>query len=639
MSSDSWRQISDLYNAALNRQGTDRSVFLAEACAANGALQSQVESLLAATESSDSPPPPQRAHPGPSPPIVSVAGGRLDCYVIEALLGAGGMGVVYKARDTRLDRTVAIKILPSADPDRRARFEREAKAIAAIQHPHICTLYDLGHDSGIDYLVLEYVDGETLAARLRRGPLPLEDALDVAVEITDALDKVHSAGVVHRDLKPGNVMLTKAGVKVLDFGLAKLRSTPAQSNATAVADSVAMTARGVIVGTLPYMAPEQLEGRAMDHRVDIWALGCIMHEAIGGRRVFAENSDAGVIASILYRDPAPLSAVQPQATPALERIVAKCLSKDPDRRWQTSRDLLDEIRWVRQTLAVPAPVPARDAAESKQPLEAAAPPGRRRPRFFFRLSIGITFSALLAVLLLRDARRPIDPPSSGVPETAVTPDALSLPPAPSVPAPAPPPSAQVTTVVGPPPPAASPFEPARTVPPEQGGLQPLQGESQREYAARLEAMRKRYDEAVALLSSGAYHKSDQAFTAIVSEASDRYLEAGKLLRESKDNLRQIALKMYAEARGLESRGEFDKAITTFLQAAATSPDIVVVGDIQRVVASKTALGEKMCLEGRANYAVRQAAVALQAYEEALRLLPSDNKCYAEAKERVALLRK
>ena len=204
-------------------------------------------------------------------------GTRLGSFLIEALLGAGGMGEVYKAKDTRLDRTVAIKILPSADPDLKARFEREAKAIAGLQHQHICTLYDVGHEGGTDYLVLEYLVGETLADRLARGPLKVEDALKMSIEVADALDKAHLAGIVHRDLKPGNIMVTKGGVKLLDFGLAKLRPSTLAVSGLSIAATVPnpVTSEGTILGTLQYMAPEQVEGRETDTRTDLFAFGCV----------------------------------------------------------------------------------------------------------------------------------------------------------------------------------------------------------------------------------------------------------------------------------------------------------------------------------------------------------------------------
>jgi eukaryotic-like serine/threonine-protein kinase len=278
------------------------------------------------------------------------SGTRLGPYEILAPLGAGGMGEVYKARDTRLDRTVAIKILPSiiaSDPAYRARFEREAKAVAALSHPHICPLFDVGHQNGTDFLVMEFLEGETLAARLRRGRLSIDQAIRCAIEMADALDKAHRQGIVHRDLKPGNVMLTTAGVKLLDFGLAKFQKPLAMATGdeTTLAPE-SPTAEGTILGTLHYMAPEQLEGRNADARADIWAFGCMLHEMLTGERPFDGNSSANVMASILTGHPAPVSSLQPAAPAVLDHVVKRCLNKDPEDRWQTARDLRAQIEWL-----------------------------------------------------------------------------------------------------------------------------------------------------------------------------------------------------------------------------------------------------------------------------------------------------
>ena len=226
-------------------------------------------------------------------------GARLGPYEILAALGAGGMGEVYKARDMRLDRTVAIKILRCADRELKARFEREAKAIASLQHPHICTLYDVGHHNATNYLVMEYLEGETLAERLLRGLLKIDDALKIAIEIADALDRAHRAGIVHRDLKPANIMLTKNGVKLLDFGLAKLRPPAAAVSGFSIAATQStppLTSQGTVLGTLQYMAPEQLEGKDADARTDLFAFGVVVYEMVTGRRAFDGRSPASVIA-------------------------------------------------------------------------------------------------------------------------------------------------------------------------------------------------------------------------------------------------------------------------------------------------------------------------------------------------------
>ena len=280
-------------------------------------------------------------------------GTTLGPYQIDAPLGAGGMGEVYKATDTRLDRTVAIKVLPehvAADPDLKQRFEREARTVAALNHPHICTLFDIGREGETDFLVMEYLDGETVAQRLEKGALPLDQALQIAIEIADALDKAHRQGIVHRDLKPGNIMLTKAGAKLLDFGLAKLRK-PGTVDATgfsaAATQTEPLTARGMILGTLPYMAPEQVQGKDTDARTDLFAFGAIVYEMVTGRRVFTGDNQASLIAAILETQPPPLSTLDPVTPPALDHLVMRCLAKDADDRWQTARDLHEQLAWIR----------------------------------------------------------------------------------------------------------------------------------------------------------------------------------------------------------------------------------------------------------------------------------------------------
>jgi len=297
-------------------------------------------------------------------------GTRLGPYEIASLLGAGGMGEVYRARDTRLDRTVAIKVLPAdlaGRPDLRQRLEREARAISALNHPHICVLHDLGQQDGIDYLVMEYLEGETLADRLKKGALPLEQALRHGIEIAEALDRAHRQGIVHRDLKPGNVMLTKSGIKLLDFGLAKLRPADVQATSGSALSALptqdgALTGEGTIVGTVPYMSPEQLEGGEPDARADIFAFGAVLYEMVTGRRAFEGKTQASLIAAILTSDPAPVSRVQPLSPSVLDHVVAKCLAKDREQRWQSAHDLAGELRWIAQR--------ATDAP-------AAAAPGRR----------------------------------------------------------------------------------------------------------------------------------------------------------------------------------------------------------------------------------------------------------------------
>ena len=281
-----------------------------------------------------------------------LSGSRLGPYEILDLLGAGGMGEVYRARDTRLDRTVALKVLPgslTSDEPSRARFQREAKAISALNHPHICALYDLGRTDGIDFLVLELLQGETLAARLARGSVPLSQVLRIGSEIADALGAAHRQGIVHRDLKPANVMLTPTGVKLLDFGLAK--PAPILPSGVTMAQTGDLTAHGTIVGTLQYMAPEQVQGLEADARTDIFALGAILHEMVTGRRAFEGQGQASLIAKILETDPPTVSSLVPIAPPALDQLVQRCLAKDPADRWQSAHDLGLQLRWMQSQLS------------------------------------------------------------------------------------------------------------------------------------------------------------------------------------------------------------------------------------------------------------------------------------------------
>jgi len=300
-------------------------------------------------------------------PMAILPGKRLGPFEILSSIGAGGMGEVYRARDTRLDRIVAIKVLPTHLADRselRERFDREARTIASLNHPHICTLHDIGHQDGIDFLVMEYLEGETLAQRLQKGALPLDQVLQYAIEISDALDKAHRKGVTHRDLKPGNIMLTKSGTKLLDFGLAKLK----QDATLAIPDSQlptmksAVTAEGTILGTLQYMAPEQVEAKEVDARTDIFAFGAVVYEMATGKKAFEGKSSASVIAAILKDEPPAMSSLTPMTPPALDRVVKKCLAKEPDQRWQTATDLCGELEWIveggSQVTSAPA-VPAK----------------------------------------------------------------------------------------------------------------------------------------------------------------------------------------------------------------------------------------------------------------------------------------
>jgi len=296
------------------------------------------------------------------------SGTLLGPYEIQSPLGAGGMGEVYRARDTRLDRTVAVKILSShlsSNPEAKQRFDREARAISSLSHPNVCQLYDVGLQDGTSYLVMEYLEGETLADRLRKGPLPVEQVLKCGIEICDGLEKAHKSGVIHRDLKPGNIMLTKGGAKLMDFGLAKpaLPATPPSSGLTQTLATPRdpLTMEGMVVGTFQYMAPEQLEGGEADVRSDIFALGAVLYEMVTGRRAFEGKTTASTIAAILAADPPALSSVQPLSPRALEATVKSCLAKDPDERLQTAHDVKLQLKWIQESGSssrLPATTPA-----------------------------------------------------------------------------------------------------------------------------------------------------------------------------------------------------------------------------------------------------------------------------------------
>ena len=317
-------------------------------------------------------------------------GSRLGPYEITSRLGAGGMGEVYRARDTRLDRSVAIKVLPpkiAADEQARARFEREARAISSLNHPNICSLYDVGEENGVSYLVMELIDGQTLADVIARGALPLHDALRYAIDIAAALDRAHRQGIVHRDLKPGNIMITKSGVKLLDFGLARLETRPdVPHDAPTVVNPI--TTDGMILGTLQYMSPEQLEGLPTDARTDIFSFGCILYEMVSGRRAFAGSNSASIIAAIMNTQPPPLAGLAP-IPPLLDRLVKKCLVKNADDRWQNAGDLATELRWI-----------------AELPEDAAAAPAKKRRAFVPWIVAALAVIAALALALLRKPAEP-----------------------------------------------------------------------------------------------------------------------------------------------------------------------------------------------------------------------------------------
>ena len=315
-------------------------------------------------------------------PMGLQAGARLGPYESSPCIGAGGMGEVYQARDTRLDRTVAVKVLApelASDAEFRARFAREAKAISALNHPHICGLYDIGREHDTEYLVLELLEGETLAARLARGPLPLGQVLRFGIEIADALEAAHRHGIVHRDLKPGNIMLTPAGTKLLDFGLAKHTVGAAGQALSMLATAPGTgTAQGTIIGTLQYMAPEQVQGQPADARTDIFALGTILYEMATGRRAFEATTQASLIAKILETEPPVVSSLAPLTPPALDHVVQGCLAKAPADRWQTAHDVKLQLQWIQAQGSAYRSGPAAAVAPKRLRLDAVDRPRGNR---------------------------------------------------------------------------------------------------------------------------------------------------------------------------------------------------------------------------------------------------------------------
>ncbi|HYK41632.1 MAG TPA: protein kinase [Thermoanaerobaculia bacterium] len=329
------------------------------------------------------------------------AGTRLGPYEIVTRIGAGGMGEVYRARDTRLGRTVAVKVLAphlAATPEVRKRFEREARTVSQLSHPNICAIHDVGREGDLDYLVMEHLEGETLAERLARGPMPLEALLKCASEIAQALDRAHSAGIVHRDLKPGNVMLTPSGTKLLDFGLARILEAETADGATLAETATGpLTERGAVLGTLAYMAPEQLEGRPADARADVFAFGAVVYEMATGRPAFGGESRAALMVSVLSSEPPPLSRLAPLTPPSLERLVRTCLSKSAAERWQSMHDVSLQLRNLPEASAQAALV---------------APPRSRSRAFLPWIVAALLAVALAVVLVLRS--RTTGPPSGNV---------------------------------------------------------------------------------------------------------------------------------------------------------------------------------------------------------------------------------
>ncbi len=389
-----WARVTAVFQEALERDEAARAAYLDIACAGDDGLRAEVESLLEAHQAAGrfATGSPMEALPSSAVAALNASlasGTRLGPYEIVGPLDAGGMGELFRARDTRLGRDVAIKVpFAAAASDRatRQRFQREARAIATLNHPHICTIHDVGSDSGVDYLVLELLQGESLASRLKRGPLPVDDALARAIEIAGALARAHREGIIHRDLKPGNVMLTPSGVKVLDFGLARI--TRGDTDAPMSTDGLAtapLTDSGAVLGTIQYMAPEQLEGRVADARSDIYAFGATLYEMLTGKRAFEASSSPGVIAAILRGETPSLLAVRPDLPPALDRILRTCLDKDPEARFASMHDVAMGLQWVRDEIRAGPP----------SGTEASGVPARRR----FSITSAVGATMLVAIIL------------------------------------------------------------------------------------------------------------------------------------------------------------------------------------------------------------------------------------------------
>ena len=340
------------------------------------------------------------------------SGTKLGPYEILAPLGAGGMGEVYRAKDTRLDRTVAVKILPShlsEDPEAKQRFDREARTISSVNHPNICTLHDVGHQDGIDYLVMEYLEGETLADRLLKGPLPVDQVLRYGIDICDGLEKAHRSGVVHRDLKPGNIMLTKGGAKLMDFGLAKAAVASSAPNSVLTSGLTAtlttppgshpLTAQGTVVGTFQYMSPEQVEGKEAESRSDIFALGAVLYEMASGKRAFEGKTAASAMAAVLEREPAPISSLQPSTPLALERLVKNCLAKDPDERWQTAHDVKLQLKQIAE---------GGSQVSASAPIIPLVPQRKHRSGWAWGVAavLGVAAAAAMVVAYLANQKQP-----------------------------------------------------------------------------------------------------------------------------------------------------------------------------------------------------------------------------------------
>ncbi len=412
MISESWENVFAVFDAAVATTGAERAAFLERECGGNVRLRDKVESLLAANGDaegflSDAHVRATSATSGSSSPgsRILTPGTRIGAFEIESFAGAGGMGEVYRARDTRLDRHVALKILSSDGPSDtrgRARFAYEARAIARLSHRHICALHDLGHHEGVDFLVMEYLNGETLASRLRRGPVPLAETVTIAIQMAEALDAAHAEGIVHSDLKPANIMLMKGGSardeepesKLLDFGLARFQPALRISESTMpVVDRAGSTGRGAIAGTPQYMAPEQVRGEEADPRSDMFSFGCVLYEMVSGRAAFAGVTTEDVMSAILHADPSgPSIGGSRPATVSrrIERLIRRCLEKVPDRRFNHVREVKVELQAI-----------ARGLVATRE----------RRSRRWVAIALAVIAIGLAAGLRLRSHFAPLPAPS------------------------------------------------------------------------------------------------------------------------------------------------------------------------------------------------------------------------------------
>ncbi len=417
-----WARVRTLFHRALALPSEERAAYLRQQTQDDD-VRREVESLLATRREAEgflSDAPGQAFVDADTAPAITrfATGARLGAFEIVGPLGMGGMGEVYRARDTRLDRDVAIKVLTNdlaADPRGRDRFQREARAVSRLNHPHICTLYDVGvatvEGGDAPFLVMELLDGETLADRLRRGPLPIGQAMQVAREILDALAAAHATGVVHRDLKPANIMLTRSGVKLLDFGLARLQDSARGGSrpASVDGDDGPLTGPGLVFGTIPYMAPEQVRGAEADARSDLFAFGAVFYEMLTGRRAFNAKSEPALIAAILEDDPPPLTTEALQAPPALERLVRACLAKDPDERWQHARDVALALGGLAGGDA------ASTLPEGRESVRAARPSARVGSWRVHAAWLAVTFAVALAVWLLASTPQTPEVPANPQP--------------------------------------------------------------------------------------------------------------------------------------------------------------------------------------------------------------------------------